>query len=127
MFGSMRLPGKPEFYQMRPGAGWMQRAVRAARDALGGSVVREGRGGSRGLALRLLPVAVTLHVIARHVFARQTETAGVLAQEAPHEDRGRQITEALLLDRLEIGATGLGLVGSGFTGQFHAFVVVSTV
>src|SRR5262245_59297706 len=104
MIGSIRPPGKLRFYQMHPGARWMRRAARAARERAGGrSVVGKRRGGSGGLALRFLPVTVTLHIIARHVFARQTEAAGVLAQESPHENGGRQVREALLLDRLEVG------------------------
>src|SRR5437899_6215541 len=122
----MRLPGKRGFYQMRAGPG----VIRKGRDASAttviktrrraqrpGSVVREGRGGPGGLALRFLPVPVSLHVAARHVLAGKSQAAGVLTQEPAHEDGGGELAEMLLLDRLQVGAPDLRLLGDGLERQ----------
>src|SRR5882762_8070810 len=117
MIGSMSLPGKREFYQMRAGPGTNRPRGGAPRPSVAGSVVGEGGRGPGGLALRLLPIAVTLHVIARHILAGKTEAAGELPQEAPNKNGGRQVAEAHLLDRLQIGAPDLRLLGDGLNRQ----------
>ena len=82
--------------------------------------MRPGWSGFRGLAARFLPVPVSFHVQAGDLVARQPEAARVLAQEATHEDGRREVPEALLLDRLQVGAPDLGLLGDGLDRQVQA-------
>src|SRR6266850_3253224 len=125
MIGSMSLPGKREFYQMRAGPGTNRPRGDEPRAGAVRSVVGEGRRGPGGLALRLLPIAVALHVIARHLLAGKAEAAGVLPQEAPNENGGRQIAETLLLDRLQIGAPDLRLLGDGLDRQAETLALLA--
>src|SRR5262245_56228742 len=123
MVVSMPLLGKRGFYQMRPGTG----VIRRGRDGPGtpvvgarrcaGAVVKEGGGGVGGLAVGFVPVAVSFHVVAGHVLARESKAAGVLAQESPHEHGGGQLAETLLLDGLQVGAPDLRLLGDGLERQ----------
>src|SRR6266446_5396270 len=63
-----------------------------------------------GQTARLVPVAVTPHVEVADLVAREGEAAGVLAQEAAHEDHRREVAEALLLEGEQMDRADLGLL-----------------